>query len=88
MAVNTFDSHLSEVGARLQELRNTIDELEGLLLRHTHNGYSGLASGDFAGRAVTQLQYNNAITSIDNLLNTWLPAGHGTNIDQYLYEVP
>jgi hypothetical protein len=88
MAVNTFNSHLDEVGARLQDLRNTIDELEGLLKRHNHNAYDTLVAGDYAGRAVTKLQYDNALSSIDNLLNTWLTAGNGTNIDNYLFEIP
>lgn len=88
MAVNTFNSHISEVGAKLQEFRNVIDELEGLLKRHNHNGYSTLVTGDFAGRPVTKIQYDNAFSSIDDVLNTWLPAGNGTNIDTYLFEVP
>lgn len=88
MAVNDFDSHINEVGEQLQAFRNVIDELEGLLKRHNHNAYDTLVTGDFAGRAVDKTQYDNAFSSIDNLLNTWLTAGHGTNIDMYLFEVP
>ena len=86
MAVNTFDSHLSEIGDRLALLRKITGDLEELLSRHDHNGYASLVAGDFTGRAVTKAQYDNAMTSIDNLLDIWLPAGHGTNIDNYLYE--
>jgi len=88
MAVNTFNSHLDELGNRLLELRVIIDKLDGLLLRHNNNAYSSLVSGDYDGRLVTKLEYDNAMTSINALLNTWLPAGNGTNIDSYLYEVP
>lgn len=88
MSINTFDGHISEIGTDLQRLREIIDSLDGKLKRHTHNAYSGLMAGDFAGRQVDKVQYDNAITSIDNLLNTWLAAGHGTNIDAYLYETP
>jgi predicted negative regulator of RcsB-dependent stress response len=88
MAVNTFDSHLNEVGTKLQELRNVIGDLEEILKRHGHNNYSALAIGDYAGRQVDKTQYDNALSSITNLVDIWLPGGHGTNIDQYLYEVP
>ncbi len=88
MAVNTFDSHLSEVGAKLQELRNVLGDLEEILKRHGHNNYSALVVGDFAGRQVDKAQYDDALSSITNLVNLWLPAGHGTNIDKYLYEIP
>ena len=88
MALNTFDSHLSEVGTSLKELQKVVSNLEGRLKRHTHNAYDTLATGDYAGRAVTKIEYDNAITTINNLINTFMPAGNGTNIDQYLYEVP
>ena len=88
MAVNSFDSHLAEIGTQLQEFRKVASELELLLSRHTHNGYASLVTGSFAGRSVDKEQYDNALSSIDNLLNTWLAGGHGTNIDEYLYEVP
>lgn len=88
MAINTFDSHLSEVGARLQELRNVIGDLEEILNRHGHNNYNALSAGDYVDRQVDKAQYDAALSSITNLVDTWLPVGHGTNIDQYLYEVP
>jgi hypothetical protein len=88
MAVNSFKSHISEVGDRLKELRQATKELSLLLERHNHNNYSGLIAGDFTGQEVTKAQYDAALTSIVNLIDTWLPAGHGTNIDNYLYEVP
>jgi hypothetical protein len=88
LAVNSFDSHLSEIGGKLQELRNVIGDLDEILARHNHNGYNSLISTDFDGRQVDKTQYDNALSSIDNLINTWLVGGHGTNIDNYLYEVP
>jgi hypothetical protein len=88
MSVKTFDSHLAEVGARLQELRESSSGLALLLERHNHNGYSTLDSVDFDGRQVTKGQYDAAMVSITNLIDTWLPGGHGTNIDTYLYETP
>lgn len=86
MAVNSFDSHLSEVGAALQELNAAISRLDEILGRHDHNGYGLLVTANFDGRAVTKDEYDAAMSSIDNLIETWLPAGHGTNIDGYLYE--
>ena len=88
MALSTFESHLSDVGVKLRELQNAVSDLEGLLNRHTHNGYSSLVTGDYDEEAVTKIEYDNAITTINNLINTFMPAGNGTNIDQYLYEVP
>ena len=88
MAVNTFDSHINEVGEKLQELRGIIGDLEEILNRHSHNNYSALVAGDYAGRQVDKVQYDAAMSSITNLINTWLTSGHGTNIDMYLYEVP
>ncbi len=88
MALNTFNSHLSEVGTKLQELQKVASDLEGLLNRHDHNNYSSLVTGDYTGRQVTKVQYDNALTTITNLIDTFMPAGNGTNIDQYLFEIP
>lgn len=88
MALNTFASHLSEVGASLQELRAAIKELDFRLSRHDHNNYTAVLETEFNTEAVTKAQYDAAMSSINNLIYTWLPAGHGTNIDEYLYEVP
>ncbi|MHC4621363.1 MAG: hypothetical protein ACYTEQ_26780 [Planctomycetota bacterium] len=88
MAMNTFESHLSEVGTQLESLRDVIKELELLLKRHDHNNYTAIIGSEFDTEAVTKAQYDAAISSIDNLIDTWLPSGHGTNIDEYLYEVP
>ena len=88
MALNTFSSHLSEVGASLQELMNVIDGLEGILNRHNHNNYGALSTDKFDSEVVTKAQYDAAMVSVTNLLETWLPGGHGTQIDNYLYEVP
>lgn len=88
MALNTFASHLTEVGARLRELRASIKELDDLLSRHGHNNYTAIVESEFDTEQVTKDQYNAAMSSIENLTGTWLPAGHGTNIDSYLFEVP
>jgi len=88
MAINTFNSHIEETGQKLQEFRKILTDLEGLYSRHTHNNYIALVSGDFDGRAVNKTQYDNAYSSINDLLNIWLAGGHGTNIDQFLFERP
>jgi len=88
MATNTFDSHLSEIGKQLAALRSTINDLQGLLKRHDHNDYTSLITADYTDRLVTKVQYDAALTSINDLINVWLASGHGTNIDGYLYEVP
>jgi len=88
MAVNTFDSHISDLGGRLQELMTVIDKLEGLLKTHNFNDYISLDAADYTDRQVTKAQYDAAMVTVTDLLNTWLPAGHGTNIDGYLYEIP
>lgn len=88
MALNTFASHLREVGVELKELRSAIRELDGLLNRHNHNNYTAIISSEFDIEPVTKAQYDAAMSSILNLIDTWLPAGHGTNIDSFLYETP
>ena len=88
MAINDFDSHLTDVGNALDDLNETMARLDELLRRHNHNDYSTLITTDFDGRAVDKPTYDSALSSIDNLLNTWLTAGHGTNIDAYLHERP
>lgn len=88
MALNTFNTHLSDVGQRLQELQQVTSNIEALLNRHDHNDYGSLIASDFDGRLVTKTQYDNALVTISNLIDTFMPAGNGTNIDQYLYEVP
>lgn len=90
MAVNTFSSHISEVGERLAELRESTKELQLLLKRHDHNNYTAVISAEFDTEQVkvTKIQYDAAMSSIVNLIDVWLPAGHGSNIDNYLYEVP
>jgi hypothetical protein len=87
MAVNSFDSHLSELGSKMQQLLDVIEEIDGIMDRHAANGYSGLAAGDYAGRAVDKTQYDNATSSMVNLVDTWRPA-HRTNINLYLFEIP
>lgn len=88
MALNTFASHLGEVGLNLKALRSAIRELDGLLNRHVHNNYTSIISSEFDIEPVTKEQYDSAMASISNLIDTWLPAGHGTNIDSFLYETP
>lgn len=88
MAVNDFDSHLTDVGNALDEFRQAVKVLEDLRKRHNHNGYSTLASTAFDGRAVDKTTYDLAMSTVVALLDTWLVAGHGTNIDKYLFEVP
>ena len=87
MSVNTFNTHLDELGQRMQELLKIIEEIDGIMDRHTANGYSTLDAGDYTGRAVTKAQYDAATGSMTDLVNTWRPV-HRTNINQYLFETP
>jgi hypothetical protein len=88
MAVNTFSSHISEVGTQLAALREATKELQFLLKRHDHNNYTAVLPAEFDTERVTKAQYDAAMSSVVNLIDTWLPAGHGSNIDKYLYETP
>ena len=88
MAINDFQRHITELGARLQEFRVVVGHLDELLSRHGHNGYNSLVDDDFTETLVSKAEYDAAMVSVSNLVETWLPAGHGTNIDGYLYEVP
>lgn len=88
MAINDFDNHLQEVGNVLEDLLEARKNLESLLSRHFEKNYSALIAGDFANRAVTKTDYDAAFVSINDLLNVWFPAGHGTNINNYLNESP
>jgi hypothetical protein len=88
MATNDFDTHLQNVGIALEQFNEARSALEDILSIHNHNNYNALVSGVYTGRVVTKAQYDDALSSIVNLFDTWLPAGHGTNFDKYLYEIP
>jgi arginine repressor len=88
MAINSFDGHLGAVGVSLQELLNSVEKLEGLLAVHTSNGYSTLVSGIYDGRAITKVDYDDAMATISDLSTVWLAGGNRTNITKYLTEIP
>jgi hypothetical protein len=87
MALNTFNGHISELGEKMQELLEIIEQIDGIMDRHTANGYSGLATGAYTGRSVDKTQYDAATSSMADLVDTWRPT-HRTNINAYLYEIP
>ena len=88
MAIQTFDNYLQELGGAAQELRDALIRLDGLLDRHNSAAFSTLVAGNFAGRTVTKVQYDALMVTVNDLLNVWYPAGHGTNIEAYMTEKP
>lgn len=88
MAILTFNQYLQELGGAASDLRAARDRLDALLTRHNSAGFSSLQAGDFTGRPVTKAQYDALMVSINDLIGTWWPAGHGTNIEAYLTENP
>jgi predicted negative regulator of RcsB-dependent stress response len=88
MSIFTFDQYLDDVGGAVQEFQKARDRLEALLSRHKSAAFSDLAAADFSGKTVTKAQYDAAMVTFNDLVNTWWTSGHGTNLEAYLTERP
>ncbi len=88
MTILTFDQYLQDVGGAARDLQIARNRLEGILAQHNSGAYSTLLDADFTDKAVTKAQYDALMVTVNDLIDTFWLAGHGTNIEAYLTERP
>ncbi len=88
MAILTFKQYLEDVGGAARDLQIAKDRLAGKLSQHNSADFSTLVDADFTGMPVTKEEYDSLMVTINDLINIWWIAGHGTNIEAYLVERP